>query len=350
MRFANLLGLDEDRFCKIIVTNKMFGMVNVLGHVAELQYEKHLKKNGIHFTKAGTDEHFDYRISGQRHQVKRWETTHTNDNQLGVNLTKTHGNRNGPDAYYKRTDFDNLILFDVGFSSFQNIKVTSISQNRKYIDRLPGIFTVDRPSSFSSFEIDFLNTLKQTNENFPPAIEKLREKYNLTYKEFLEKCSNLKLDEIDTLFSIENFRLVTGAKGFVAEAHFNLLLESRGIEHKQVTDMYSKVDHFVNGKKVQVKTIYPRSTDKNYWAFKTHKTHGHGEGELYKNDAFEIVALFVGYNYNGSSDKYTPSSTKTEFIFIPVSDLEDHPDYPGYLKRVSKVAKTKYKINDTTIF
>jgi len=350
MRFADLLGLDENRFCKIMATNKMFGMVNVLGHVAELQYEKQLKKKGIPFTKADTDEHFDYRIGGHRHQVKRWETAGTDEEYLAVNLTKTHGNRNGPDAYYNKTDFDNLILFDVGFSNFMNIDVNKIPQNRKYSDRLPGIFKIKRQKNFSSFEKDFLNALKQTNTNFPPAIEELRKKFNLTYKELVEQCSGLRLDEIDTLFSIENFRLITGAKGFAAEEHFNLLLESKGIPHNQVVEIYSKVDHFVNKKKVQVKTLYPRSTDDNFWAFKTHKTHGHGIGELYKNDAFEIVAVFIGYRYNGSMDKYTPSSTKTEFIFVPITDLEDHPEYPGYLKRVSKVLRLKYKINDTSIF
>jgi len=91
VRIADLLGLDEGTFCKIIMTNKMFGMVNVLGHCAELHYEKQLSSTKTNFTKAGTDEHFDYHVNGDRQQVKRWETASTNNTNLGVNLTKTHG-------------------------------------------------------------------------------------------------------------------------------------------------------------------------------------------------------------------------------------------------------------------
>ena len=47
--------------------------------------------------------------------------------------------------------------------------------------------------------------------------------------------------------------------------------------------------------------------------------------------------------------KYLPVSVTTEFLFVPITDLEQHPKYPGYLKRISKIRKTRYKINDTSI-
>lgn len=350
MRFANLLGLDEETFCKIIVTTKMFGMVNVLGHVAELHYEKYLKTQKINFDKAPTDEHYDYLINGNRHQVKRWETDSTDNLHVGVNLTKTHGNRNGADAFYRRTDFDSLVLFDVGFSQHLIINVNQIPLNGKYSDRLPSKFITNRNTLLSPFESEFLQSLKEKNENFEPAIEKLRQKHGLNYKQFLEKITNLTLDEIDSLFSIENFRLITGAKGFAAEEYLKIFLSNKGIPHTHVRFMYSKVDLQVKGKRVQVKTLYPRSTNGTNWAFKTHKTHGHGVGELYEKNAFDVVALFVGYNLGTGDDKYTPISTKNEFVFIPTSDLQEHPKHPGYLKRVSVIPRTKYPINDTEIF
>ena len=40
MNFAGKIGLTDEEFCKTMVLVKMFGMVAVLGHTAELRYEK----------------------------------------------------------------------------------------------------------------------------------------------------------------------------------------------------------------------------------------------------------------------------------------------------------------------
>ena len=97
MKIAKALGLTDEEFCKMMCEVKMFGMVNVLGHSAELLYEKWLKSQGIKFDKADNDEHFDYtrKNDKKRVQVKRFETAGTTLEQLSVNLTKTHGNRSG---------------------------------------------------------------------------------------------------------------------------------------------------------------------------------------------------------------------------------------------------------------
>ena len=81
MRIAKKLGLDRERFCKMVVITKML-LSNVLGHAAELHYEKALTKNNITFKKAPTDEHYDYIVNNKKDQVKRWEVESTNQKYL----------------------------------------------------------------------------------------------------------------------------------------------------------------------------------------------------------------------------------------------------------------------------
>ncbi|MBN2197900.1 hypothetical protein JW698_01745 [Candidatus Wolfebacteria bacterium] len=100
MQIAKKLGLENEVFCHMVVKTKML-FSNVLGHAAELHYEKYLKNKSIRFKKAGTDEHFDYIVQGKKDQVKRWETDSTSSKNLGVNLTQTHGDRSAQDAFYK---------------------------------------------------------------------------------------------------------------------------------------------------------------------------------------------------------------------------------------------------------
>ncbi len=358
MRIAKSLGLTDEQFCKIMVKTKMFGMVAVLGHAAEIRYEKFLKSKNIEFKKANNDEHFDYIVNGKRNQVKRFETGGTTLDKLVANLTKTHGNRSGTGTgnVYFKTDFDNLVVLDID-GSFYTVKIDDINEHRTQPNQLAGSYTIHRKIDPSPFQKDFLESLKQKNEQYPIAIEQLLKKYDIsTYSSAWSRISGLTLDETNSLFSVENFRLITAAKGFAAEEHFNMFLEKNKIKYKQNIGMYAKSDHIINGMGFQVKTTYPNGTTKTDWAFKTHKSHGHGEGELYKNDAFDIVAVFVGYepqdkiSLENLKDKYTPVSTETKFIFVPISDIPEHPDYPGYLKRVTKVAKDRYTINDTSIF
>jgi hypothetical protein len=216
---------------------------------------------------------------------------------------------------------------------------------------LPGKFKIKRDLDEKlEFEIKFLNAMKIANKGFPKAIDALRKEASFSYAQLLTKICDLSLSEIDSLFSSENFRLVVGAKGFAAEEHFNVLLDENNIEYEQIKDMYSKWDHLVNKKiRVQVKTIHGRSTDSDYYGFKTHKSHGSGVSELYKNNEFDVLALFVGFDIDTDEDLYIPKNSKNEFILIPASDLEDHPKYPGYLKRVTKVRRDKYKINDLSL-
>ena len=246
-------------------------MVNVLGHLAELHFEKYLTRKGIQFTKAGTDDYYDYEVAGKRIQIKRWDTCKTDNEMLGVNLTKTHGNRKGAGSFYERTAFDELVVYDVGFKNFEQIPINDISPNKKYPDRLPGYIKKKRSFTLDKEAYLFLNALKEKNTFFPPAIEKLRQSYNITYADLLQKISGLSLDEISSVFNDDNFRLITGAKGFSAEEHFNMLLKKSGIEYKQSDDMYDKTDHLVNSKRVQVKTPNIRATTKDMWGFKTHK-------------------------------------------------------------------------------
>ena len=375
MNFAGKIGLTDEEFCKTMVLVKMFGMVAVLGHTAELRYEKYLKSKNIKFDKAENDKHFDYIVNGERNQVKRFETGRTTLDKLVANLTKTHGNRTkkGTGSNYFRRDFDNLVILDIN-GEFHTVKVSDIEAHRKRPNQLSSSHTVKRDlcvkeykknysttNSVSNFQSDFLDALKQKNENYPPAIEELRKKYKIqSYVKLWTMISGLTLDETFSLFTVENFRLITAAKGFCAEEHFNKFLKENKIKYKQNIAMYAKSDHDINGHGYQVKTTYPNGTTSEEWAFKTHKSHGHGEGELYKNDAFDIIAVFVGYEPQTKSDleiqkektgdKYTPASVKTNFIFVPIDRIEEHPDHPGFLKRVSKVLRSDYTINDLTNF
>jgi len=351
MNIAKKLGLEVEPFCRMILTTKML-LSNVLGHAAELHYEKYLIKNNIKFQKAPTDTHYDYVLDIVRDQVKRWETSSTNKKKIGVNLVQTHGNRSGEGAFYTTSDFDRLILFDVGFNKFKIINMANIPRNPKFAGYITGKFGVPRneDETLFGFDLEFLTALKIKNTAFPEAIENLRRKYNLTYVQLLEKCCNLTLKEIDSLFSEENFRLITGAKGFAAEEHFNIFLKRKGIQYKQMKDMYNKVDHLVKGRiRVQVKIPHQKSVDENHWAFKTHKSHGHGLLELYKANEFDIVALFIGFEIDESKSRYFPISVKEEFIFVPVSDLERYPKNHNYLKRVNKIRKDRYKVNDISL-
>lgn len=358
MRIAKALGLNDEQFCKIMVKTKMFGMVAVLGHSAEIRYEKYLTSQNIKFTKASNDQHYDYIVNKQKNQVKRYETSRTTLCKLTANLTKTHGNRSGAGtgSNYFKIDFNNLVILDID-GSFHTINVDDINSHKTRPTQLAGSYTVERNVTVSPFQKDFLEALKQKNELFPPAIEQLRTKYKISsYATLWKKISELTLDETDSLFSVENFRLITAAKGFAAEEHFNMFLTKKGIKYKQNIGMYAKSDHTISGVGVQVKTTYPNGTTSKKWAFKTHKSHGHGEGELYKNDAFDVVAVFVGYEPQEKAklkdlkDRYTPTSTKPKFIFIPISEIDEHPNHPGYLKRVTTVPKDRYTINDTSIF
>jgi len=350
MKIASSLGLNDEVFCRMIITTKML-LSNVMGHAAELHYEKNLPKNKTHYEKAPTDVYYDYLVGNKRDQVKRFESEATNIKTLAANLTKTHGDRIGKGGFYKRGSFDRLVLLDVGFCKTYIIDEKDIPSNTKFADRLPGKFKLERKlNEKMKFEIDFLNTMKIANKEFVRSIESLREKYKYTYIELLCKICDLNLKEIDSLFTSDNFRLVVGAKGFAAEEHFNVLLDKNKIPYEQVKDMYSKWDHIIRKKiKVQVKTIHGRSTNDIYYGFKTHKSHGSGVSELYKKDDFDILALFVGFEVDSKNNFYIPKSTKNEFILIPKKDLEEHPEYPGYLKRVTKVKRSTYKINDLSL-
>lgn len=346
------MGLEIEPFCRMIITTKML-FSNVLGHAAELHYEKHLTENKINFEKAPTDKHYDYIVNGKLEQVKRWETDSTSQKTLGVNLVQTHGDRSGEGAFYTLQDFDDLILYDVGFKRFKEINIKKIPTNPKYKNYLIGRFKIERneKEKIDGFDLEFLGALKFKNSEFPEAIEGLRKKYNLSYSQLLERCCNLTLTEIDSLFSDENFRLLTGVKGFAAEEHFNVFCEKRGINYKQMKEMYSKVDHLVNNKvRVQVKTPHLLSEDEEHYAFKTHKSHGSGLGELYKASEFDIVALFIGFNIDETKSKYLPRSVEEKFIFIPIKDLPRYPNHPELLKRISKVKRTDYLVNDTNLF
>jgi len=350
MKIAEKLGLEDEIFCRMILTTKML-FSNVMGHVAELHYEKFLKKADIDFNKAKTDVPFDYIVNGEKNQVKRWKTASTNTKSIAVDLTKTHGKRkNNADKFYKKTDFDNLVMFDVGFTRYKTINCKDISQNKKYPDRLPRSFRTirtDDNDKLSKFELEFLKTIKQTNTFYPRAIKSFRKEKKLTYLQLLEKCCNLTIKEIDSVFSADNFRLITGAKGFAAEEHFNCFLDEQKIPKKQEEAMYSKIDHWVYGNiGVQVKILNKGGDRKDYWTVSTHKSHGTGEDALFSDDRFDVLALFIGYKIDEEVCKYTPVSVSREFIFVPINELEQHHKYPGYLKRTSKISKDKYKIND----
>ena len=352
MNIAQNLGLNDEIFCRMTLTTKMF-LSNVLGHVAELHYENYLDAHNISFKKAPTDKHYDYVVNFERHQVKRFEVESTNNNFIGVNLTITHGNRMGEGKYYRRDAFDKLILHDVNFKRFKTIPTSVIPLNSKYNGCLPGRFKLRRSESdkLETINLEILIALKQRNKLFVVAIEELRKKLDLTYAKMLEIICSLSLDEIDKIFTEDNFRLITGAKGFVAEEHFNQFLEQHNISYRQHKSIYSKVDHWVKDKiRVQVKIPNLRSTTNDYWGIKTHKSHGHGLGELLRSDDFDILALFTGFEMIPSKSKYLPQNVTSSFLFIPNVDLERYPGHPEYLKRINRIRKDKYNVNDISIF
>lgn len=352
MKIASSLGLSDERFCKMATRTKML-FSNILGHSAELHYETFFKNKGIKYSIGPTDAHYDFIIGNDRQQVKRFETVSTNEKRIGVNLTKTHGNRRGPDAFYRREDFDSLVIFDVGFKKPIYIKKSDIPKNKKYNDRMPRKFKLKRSDETKLNKKDamFLKVMKQKNVNFVDAIEDYRKENSWTYIELLENCCNLSLDEIDSLFSKNNFRLITGVKGFAAEEHLNIMLEERNIPYQQNRDMYSKVDHWVKDTiRVQVKTPHGRSCRKNKWGVKLHKSHGHGKGELCPGEAFDILALFTGFKMDESYSKYLPIEVKQEFLFVPMDELPRHPKFEDCLKRIAVIDERKFKINDFDIF
>jgi hypothetical protein len=323
---------------------------NILGHAAELHYENYLNSISQKFEKAPTDEHFDYIVDGNRDQVKRFESARTNVKSVGINLTQTHGDRSGKDAFYEISSFDRLIAFDVGFENHTTFKVEEIPKHAKYPKHLSASFKFERKDySLNGFQTKFLQAMKVKNEDFPKAIKSLIDENSWSYSQALEEFCRLDLNQIDGLFNEENFRLITGAKGFAAEEHFNVLLEKHDIPYRQDRNMYSKVDHWIGNKRVQVKIPNQRAVTNQQWAFKTHKSHGSGVGELYPADSFDYVALFVGYEIDEAIDKYLPIRVTNSFIIIPVEDIDQHPNHPGYLKRVTTFPKNKYKVNDLSL-
>ena len=346
MEIARRLGLSQERFCKMCLKTKML-LSNVIGHAAELQYEIFLRKSGIAFEKAPVDKHYDYVVNNKKDQVKRYDVSSTNLKKVGVNLTQTHGDRSAQDAFYKEGSFDRLVVCDLSLKKFLFKEFDEIPRNSRYPTHLPGKIKIDREFiSEDPFDVDFFNTMKNANKKFPPALENLRAKYNLSYSELLKKVCNLTLEEIDSLFSEDNFRLITGAKGFAAEEHFNDFLENNNISYEQDTNMYSKVDHWLGNFRIQVKYPNLSSCDNENWAVKTHKSHGSGKGELYKDDVFDLLALFIGFEMNEELDRYMPQSVSNEWLFIPMEELERHHKHKSYLKRVPKIPKNKYTIND----
>ena len=353
MKFAKRLGISNELFCKSIIRVKMFGMVAVMGHVAEYHYERYLDQKKIKYEKAGTDNLYDYLLSSSndRVQVKRWDSGSTDsDKIISANLTKTHGNRKGENAYYLRDAFDTLVLYDIGFQNFIPIQIDDIPRNKKYQYRLPNLYKANRENALTTFQKQFLGVIKTKNKAFVPAIEKLRGE--TTYVEFTKNLFNMTLDELDTLFTRENFRLVTAAKGFIAEEHLNQFFEKNNITYEHELDMYSKVDHYVTRDdktlRIQCKTPHMRTTDESCWGFKTHKTHGSGIDELYNNDEFDLIALFVGYKYG--QDPYVPTETESNFVFIPTARLQRHPSDNSKLKRINKIDRNDAIMNDLHYF
>ena len=96
----------------------------------------------------------------------------------------------------------------------------------------------------------------------------------------------------------------------------------------------------------QVKFPNLRACDEQYWGVKTHKSHGSGIGELYKDDVWDILALFIGFDMDENGSKYFPRSVTNDWIFVPMDETERHHKHKDYLKRVPKIKKNKYKIND----
>jgi len=350
MKIAQKLGLTDEIFSRMVVKTKML-FSNVLGHAGELHYEKYLKKHKIDFIKAETDNHYDYIIGGKKEQVKRWESAGTNDKFLAINLTQTHGDRSGVGNFYHKESFDKLVAFDVLFKNFKIININEIETNKRFDDYIVGKHKINRDDTnlLDSEQKEFLELIKVKNKEYPDALEKYKSKLKISYLNILTRACNLAPNEIDSLFTYENFRLVTGAKGFAAEEHFNVLLENKKLSYIQDKDMYSKVDHWVGKHRVQVKIPNLRAVTQEKWAFKTHKSHGSGVKELYTNDEFDYVALFIGFEMNEEIDKYLPIAVQNKFLIIPTKNLLEHPKYPGYLKRVSSFNKDQYKVNDLSL-
>ena len=114
--------------------------------------------------------------------------------------------------------------------------------------------------------------------------------------------------------------------------------------------MYSKVDHWVNDNiRVQVKIPNERANNESFWGVKTHKSHGHGKGELHQTEEFDVLALFIGFKIDPLKSKYLPVETKEAFLFIPEKDLPRHEDHKDCLKRISRIPKDKYVVNDLSL-
>ena len=188
MNIATRLGLPDERFARMVMTTKML-LSNVLGHAAELHYEKELASAGTPYTKAPTDVSYDYIVEGNKDQVKRFESASTDDQFVGANLTKTHGDRSGAGGFYLRQGFDRLILFDVGFKRKYVISTVDIPNNSRYVNCLPGRYLVPRAVDLNedAFSASFLRAMKAQNNNFVDAIEALRLEYNISYLELLVK-------------------------------------------------------------------------------------------------------------------------------------------------------------------
>ena len=346
MKIAQKIGLDTEIFCRMCIRTKML-LSNIIGHAAELQYEKYLNQRSIEYKKAETDKHYDYIVNGFRDQVKRYETAGTNLKKVSVNLTQTHGDRSGQDGFYNKKSFDRLVISDIGLTEFNIIDIKDLPTHPKYPTHIKGRFSITRNFNRSKkFEIDFFHAMGNKNTHFPEAIEKLRSLYNFSYTQLLEQICNLNINEIDSLFSDDNFRLITGVKGFAAEEHFNIFLEQNGIEYVQDVNMYSKVDHWLGKLRVQVKFPNLRACSSTHWGVKIHKSHGSGKGELLKKDMFDILALFIGFEMDLNYSRYFPKNVVNSWLFIPMEDIDEHHEFKGYLKRVPKIEKGKYLIND----
>lgn len=349
MQIAIRLGLEVEVFARMCLRTKML-LSNILGHAAESHYEKYLNNLGQDYVKAPTDSHFDYTVGQHRDQVKRFESQRTNQKRLAINLTQTHGDRSGEGAFYEPNSFDRLIAYDVLFRNFHVVEIEQIPRHPRFETHLGSHLLIPREANpLVPEQLEVLNLLKVKNEDFPRAVDEFLGKHSLTFAEGLSYLCNLSLSDIDGLFSRENFRLVTGAKGFAAEEHFNVYLEDRDISYRQDRNMYSKVDHWLGELRVQVKIPHQRSVTASHWAFKTHKSHGHGVGELYRTDEFDLVALFIGFVMDEEVDPYLPIRVSNEFIFVPVKFLQEHPDFPGHLKRISRVLRTDYPVNELVL-
>ena len=143
MQIATKLGLSQERFCKMCLTTKML-LSNVIGHAAELQYEKFLINSKTQFKKAPVDKHYDYIVKNKKEQVKRYDVASTNLKQVGVNLTQTHGDRSAQDAFYKLGSFDRLVVCDLSLKKFLFKEFNEIPRHPKYPNHLNGKIKIER--------------------------------------------------------------------------------------------------------------------------------------------------------------------------------------------------------------